>query len=130
MMKELLVSDLKRPEFARGGSDVRDRIADMVRHLFADRGEEPSQFVSRPFGYQLDAAIRQVANKPGHNEAARQVTHRIAKAHSLHVPGVVDFAALGIGGRMGFGHAGVDASGRYGARERFSISRLLAPFQY
>src|SRR5689334_15363676 len=69
---------------------------EMVESRRANRLPECFQFVSRAFGEQLDAAIRQVTNHAGDFKTSGGRFYRIAKANTLHVTGIVYLHSLAV----------------------------------
>ncbi len=90
----MLIADLELCKFVDRRADVTVGVANLVRHLLADSGQEFVELVFGPFGHELNAPVGQVANKPLDVEALGERMCCVAKADSLDVARVENLPAL------------------------------------
>ncbi len=78
-----LVGDLKTGELAGGRAPRNRLIANIPLHPLGNRRPETVEFGGLALGDQLHIAIVQIAYKPSHYKALRQMLHRPPKADAL-----------------------------------------------
>src|SRR5689334_21142777 len=89
-----LVANFEGGEFAGGGADVGSLVADVIAESGADSFDERIEFLSGAFGDELDAAVREVADKASDFVVARDRMGCVAEANALDMASVVDGVAL------------------------------------